>query len=241
MNNMQKSIDMLNDKKLFEMMIKYHSTIIGLLVNKKIITKEDDKFMLNDNNCDDEILNGLMSISFSNNFPSNELIALFTVENIQQNIDKWSEPQENKFLTMQRTPDVNYHFYQVITQWDIFSKAKDIPLTYELAKYLSGIEIKTGGLYIESDGGTIEVDQRFPVDNGLKIFSHHNFVDLENVIKCVDDEKTCDILIKNHNSDVIKSLLNMFFKDYSMGNYIEVINRQKDWDETDEFKDNEIE
>ena len=232
---------MLSEKKLYEIMIKYHSTIIGLLVHKKIAVKADDKIDLGEDNLIDELMNDLMSVSFINASPSNELTALFTLDNIQQNKDKWSEPLENKFLTMHRTPDVNYHFYQVITQWDIFSRGNKIPLTFELAKYLSCIEIKTGGLYIESDGGTIEVDQRFPTDNGLKLFSHHNFVNMENVIKCIDDEKTCDILIKNHNSDVIKSLLNMFFKDYSMGNYIEVINRQKDWDETDEFKDNEIE
>lgn len=94
-------------------------------------------------------------------YPYDELTPEFTIERIQNNIEEWSEIIENKFLTMRRTPDTNYYYYWVKTQWDIYRNRKNIPLTYELAKYLSTIDIKIGGTYMESDGGYMEEDHRF--------------------------------------------------------------------------------
>lgn len=174
-----------------------------------------------------------------NSFPYDELTPEFTTESIQRHIDDWSIPLREKFLTMRRTPDTNYYYYYVETQWDIYSNRKNIPLTYELAKYLSGIEIKIGGTYMISDGGTIEEDLRFPVFNGLEWFSHHHIASYNDIMMCLVDDEIVDVLLVNHNSDLIKAIIDIFFKDYSIKDYIDIINRQKDWDEIDTFYDDE--
>jgi hypothetical protein len=104
-----------------------------------------------------------------------------------------------------------------------------------LAKYLSGIEIKIGGTYMESDGGTIEEDLRFPVFNGLQLFSHHHIASYKDIMMCLADDEVADIMLVNHNSDMINAIVDLFFKDYSVKDYIDIINRQKDWDVIDEF------
>lgn len=173
-----------------------------------------------------------------NAFPYDELTPEFTIENIQQHKNDWSKPIRKKLLTMRRTPDTNYYYYYIETQWDIYSNRKNIPLTYELAKYLSGIEIKIGGTYMESDGGTIEEDLRFPVFNGLQWFSHHHIASYKDIMMCLADDEVADIMLANHNSDMINAIIDLFFKDYSVKDYIEIINRQKEWDVIDEFYDN---
>lgn len=175
-----------------------------------------------------------------NSFPYDELTPEFTIENIQQHINDWSIPLREKFLTMRRTPDTNYYYYYVETQWDIYSNRKNIPLTYELAKYLSGIEIKIGGIYMKSDGGTIEEDQRFPIFNGLQWFSHHHIASYKDIMMCLTDDEIANILLVNHNSDLIKAIIEIFFKDYSVKDYIEIVNRQKDWDVIDKYYDDEL-
>jgi hypothetical protein len=161
-----------------------------------------------------------------NAFPYDELTPEFTIENIQQHKNDWSKPIRKKLLTMRRTPDTNYYYYYIETQWDIYSNRKNIPLTYELAKYLSGIEIKIGGTYMESDGGTIEEDLRFRVFNGLQWFSHHHIASYKDIMMCLADDEVADIMLANHNSDMINAIIDLFFKDYSVKDYIEIINRQ---------------
>lgn len=179
-------------------------------------------------------------INNPNNFPYDELTSKFTIENIHQHMYEWSEPLRDSFLTMHRTPDTNYYYYYVETQWDIFSKRNNIPLTYELAKYLAGIEIKIGGTYIEADDGTIEEDQRFPVFNGLQLFSHHHIASHKDILLCIEDGKVADVMLANNNSDLVNAIMELFFKDYAIKDYIEIINRQKDWDVIDVFSDDEI-
>ena len=166
-------------------------------------------------------------------YPYDELTPEFTIDNIQKNIERWSEVIENKFLTMRRTPDTNYHYYLVITQWDIYRNRKNIPLTYPLAKYLSKIDIKLGGTYMESDGGYMEEDHRFPVYNGLEAFSSHHIDTKQDIENILEDENIANILFDyNHsiNMDLLYYAIGIFFKDYPLKEYLNVINQLKDWD-----------
>ena len=168
-------------------------------------------------------------------YPYDELTPEFTIERIQNNIEKWSEVIENKFLTMRRTPDTNYSYYWVKTQWDVYRNSKNIPLTYELAKYLSTIDIKIGGTYMESDGGYMEEDHRFPVYNGLEAFSSHHINSKEDMNKILNDANVAIILLNGGNLDMLYYTIELFFKDFSVQEYIDVINQLKNWDVIKEF------
>lgn len=166
-------------------------------------------------------------------YPYDELTPEFTIDNIQKNIERWSEVIDNKFLRMQRTPDTNYRYYLAITQWDIYIDRKNIPLTYPLAKYLSKIDIKLGGTYMESDGGYMEEDHRFPVYNGLEAFSSHHIDTKQDIENILEDENIANILFDyNHsiNMDLLYYAIGIFFKDYPIEEYLNVINQLKDWD-----------
>lgn len=177
-------------------------------------------------------------------YPYDELTPEFTKERIQDNIKEWSKVIKNKFLTMRRTPDTNYHYYLVITQWDIYKNRKNIPLSFELAKYLSTIDIKIWGTYMESDGGYIEVDNRFSVYNGLEAFSLHHIDTIEDMDKIIEDKHIATILLDythSVNLDLLYYTIRKFFKDYSLEEYIDVINQLKDWDVLKEFYGDEEE
>ena len=177
-------------------------------------------------------------------YPYDELTPEFTIDNIQKNIERWSEVIANKFLTMRRTPDTNYHYYLVITQWDIYRNRKNIPLTYPLAKYLSKIDIKLGGTYMESDGGYMEEDHRFPVYNGLEAFSSHHIDTKQDIENILEDENIANILFDyNHsiNMDLLYYAIGIFFKDYPLKEYLNVINQLKDWDVVKEYYGDEEE
>jgi hypothetical protein len=123
----------------------------------------------------------------------------------------------------------------VITQWDIYRNRKNIPLTYELAKYLSSIDIKIGGTYMESDGGYMEEDHRFPVYNGLDAFSSHHIDTKEDMEKILEDENVANILLNGANLNLLYYIIGVFFKDFSLQEYIDVINQLKDSDVIKEF------
>ena len=166
-------------------------------------------------------------------YPYDELTSEFTIDNIQENVEKWSEIIENKLLTVQRTPDTNYHHYTAINQWDIYRNRKNIPLTYSLAKYLSKIDIKLGGTYMKSDGTYMEEDDRFPVYNGLEAFSSHHIDTKQDIENILEDESVANILLDyNHsiNMDLLYYAIGNFFKDYPLKEYLNVINQLKDWD-----------
>lgn len=171
-------------------------------------------------------------------YPYDELTPEFTIDRIKNNIEEWSKVLENKFLTMRRTPDTNYHYYWVKTQWDVYSNRKNIPLTYDLAKYLSGIEIKLGGTYMESDGGYMEEDHRFPIYNGLAAFSSHHIDTEKDMEEMLKDEEITDIVFGISNStniDLLYYAIELFFQDYSLREYIGIVNRLKDWDVVKEY------
>lgn len=171
-------------------------------------------------------------INNEHDFPYDDLIPEFTIENIKINITEWSKPLRNIFLTMLRTSDTNYHFYYAETQWDIFRSRINIPLNYELAKYLSGIEIKIGGTFVMGDDVYMEEDHRFPVFNGLEVFAEHHLASFHDKMMCLEDEEILDILLcpeKTTNIDLVKTIITLFFKDYTIKDYIDIINKQKDW------------
>lgn len=177
-------------------------------------------------------------------FPYDKLSPYFTIESVQLNREVWSSVIDNKFLTMRRTPDTNYHYYLVITQWDEYRNRNNIPLTYALAKYLSTIDIKIGGSYVESDGGYIEEDHRFPVYNGLEAFSLHHIDTKQDLDNILEDENLANILLDythSINLDLLYYSIEKFFKDYPLNEYLIVINRLKDWDVVKVFYGNEEE
>lgn len=177
-------------------------------------------------------------------FPYDELTPYFTIESIQLNREVWSRVIENKFITMRRTPDTNYYLYLVKTQWDEYRNRNNIPLTYALAKYLATIDIEIGGSYIESDGGYIEEDHRFPVYNGLEAFSSHHIDTEQELDNILEDENLANILLDythSINLDLLYYSIEKFFKDYPLNEYIIVVNRLKDWDVVKVFYGNEEE
>ncbi len=179
-----------------------------------------------------------VNVSNLHPYPYDELTPEFTIERIENNIEEWSKVLENKFLTMRRTPDTNYHYYWVKTQWDVYSNRKNIPLTYDLAKYLSHIDIKLGGTYMESDGGYMEEDHRFPIYNGLAAFSSHHIDSEKDMEAMLIDPQITDILFGFSNStniDLLYYAIELFFKDYSLGEYIGIVNQLKDWDVVKEY------
>lgn len=171
-------------------------------------------------------------------YPYDELAKEFTIERIRDNIKKWSNVIEEKFIDMRRTPDTNYHFYAVITQWDIYKKRNNIPLTYELAKYLSTIDITLGGEYMDSDGGYIEEDNRFPKINGLEAFSSHHIDTKKDIVKILDDEEIAYTLLDYNNRinlDLLYYAIETFFKDFPLKDYISIVNQLKDWDAVEDY------
>ena len=183
-------------------------------------------------------------VSNSHLYPYDELTPEFTIENIQGNIDNWAKVIKNECYRVRWTPDTNYHYYRAINQWDIFSSRKNIPLTYELAKYLSTIDIKVGGTYIESDGSFMEEDNRFPVLNGLVAFSSHHIDSTIDMEKILEDGDVANVLLDwNHsiNIDLLYYAIGRFFKDYPLNEYISIINCLKDWNLVKDFREDKIE
>lgn len=171
-------------------------------------------------------------------YPYDELTKEFTIEKIRDNTKEWSNVIEEKFITMRRTPDTNYHYYAVITQWDVLKRRNNIPLTYELAKYLSTIDITLGGEYMDSDGGYIEEDNRFPIINGLEAFSSHHIDTKKDIEKILEDEKIAYTLLDYNNRinlDLLYYAIETFFKDYPLKDYISIVNRLKDWDAVEDY------
>ena len=97
---------------------------------------------------------------------------------------------------------------------------------------------------MESDGGYMESDNRFPVCNGLESFSSHHIDTIQDMERIIEDKQVPNILLDyNHsiNMDMLYYTIRKFFKDYSLEEYIDVINQLKDWDVVKEFYGDEEE
>lgn len=184
-------------------------------------------------------INNFWDIIYHNKkYPYDELNKDFTVENIIKNINEWSTPIKDIFKTTRRTPDTNYTYYDVETQWDIYKQRVNIPLTYEIAKLLHSKEIEFGGSFVESDGGYIEEDYRHPLINGLLAFSEHHFLSLEDAIKCYNDIEMRDVFLNPMNPtnlDLVDMLISYFLYNYSLEDYLWIINKFKDWDNINHY------
>ncbi len=178
-------------------------------------------------------------VSYGHEFDYDELSKEFTIENIKENWKNWSIPIENKFIGMRRTPDINYHYYMVITKWDELYMHKNVPLTYELARYLQSIDITIGGAYCESDGGYLEEDHRNQVYNGLKFFTNHHIETEEDIIKIVNDVTLLEPFLKlgnTCNEDIVSYMINVFFSKTNLQDYLDIVNQMKEWDTIRNFE-----
>ena len=138
-----------------------------------------------------------------------------------------------------RTPDTNYHYYMVITKWDELYMHKNVPLTYELAKYLQSIHITIGGTYCESDGGYLEEDYRNQVYNGLELFTNHRIESEEDIVNIVNDTTLLESFLKMGNScneDIISYMINVFFSKTNLHDYLDIVNKKKEWDTIRNFE-----
>lgn len=173
------------------------------------------------------------TVCYKKDFDYDPLTREFNIKNISENLVTWSQEITTKFLLNKRTPDTNYHYYEVITKWDILSRHINIPLTYELAKYLYGLDITIGGTYSLADGISMEDDNRWPSVNGLFLFKNHHFENIAEMEKIIEDDELLETILNiEHecNKDIIKYLVKVFFERISLKQYIEIVNRLKDWD-----------
>ena len=177
-------------------------------------------------------------VSYDHDFDYEELSKEFTIDNIKKNLKNWSTPIENKFIGMHRTPDTNYYYYWVLTKWDEMYTHKNIPLTYELAKFLKSIDITIGGTYCKSDGGYIEEDHRNQVWNGLKFFTDHYIESEKDMIRIINDVELLDSFLKTENTcneEIVSFMVDYFFNKTCLQEYLDIINQMKDWDSIREF------
>ena len=173
------------------------------------------------------------TVTYEHDFDYDELNKEFTIENIKENLNNWAAPIKNEYLYMRRTSDTNYYYYRVITKWDELSMRKNIPLTYELAKYLQSLKITIGGTFCESDGGSLEEDSRNQKYNGLKLFTHHHIESKEDIVKIVNDTKLLKYFLELENTcneDIVSYMNKVFFSKTNLQEYIDIINEMKDWD-----------
>ena len=157
----------------------------------------------------------------------------FTIENIQTHKKEWNEQLEDKFLTVQRTPDTNYHYHAVFTMWDYFCGNEAVRLTYELSKYLQTINVTFGGMYILEDGLNVGEDHRFQKYNGLDAFSGHQISNVEEIEKICNDAELLDMFINRKmgqpNICIVDYLIDRFFNNFALEDYLSIVNQMKNW------------
>lgn len=196
------------------------------------LTIPDYKKLLEDYNASLDIL---LKMKDGGEQPHNAYSSFFTIDNIQKNLREWDEILENKFITNRRTPDTNYHYHRAYTMWDYFSQNASVTLTYELSKYLQTITVNIGGMYIMEDGCYLGEDHRNQKFNGFYLFANHKISSNEEIEKICNDSELLDAFMKKANTDIIDYLIDAFFKDYKVEDYISIINNLKDWSQVHEF------
>ncbi len=192
----------------------------------------DYKKLLKDHNADPDIL---LKMKDGGEQPHDAYSSFFTIDNIQKNLREWDKILDNKFITNRRTPDTNYHYHRAYTMWDYYSQNASVTLTYELSKYLETITVNIGGMYIMEDGCYLGEDHRNQKFNGLYLFANHKISSIEEIEKICNDSDLLDAFMQNANTDIIDYLIDVFFKDYKVEDYISIINNMKDWSQVHEF------
>ena len=155
-----------------------------------------------------------------------------SVELIKKHIDSWNEQLYEYHDHMQRTPDVNYHFYKRITMWNILSEEGTFLLTYDLCKYLISIDVIIGGSYTIEDRDFLTEDiPNYPI-NALKLFSNRDVLNDEEFDKIIHDESIIDFLLTNSTKTydnknyvtgvIIDKLILKFFSDFPFEKFQEL-------------------
>lgn len=178
------------------------------------------------------------TICYNRHFPYDELSKDFTLDNIRKNFKEWSTHIRRKFITTKRTPDTNYSFYRVMTKWDYFADNDNVPLTYEIARYLKDVRITIGGSIVETDTGFIEEDETNKEINGLFLFSSHHIDSITDIEKIINDEDLIEAFFAHNclvNEDITKYLVDVFFDKVSIEDYLSLVNNMKDWDNIKEI------
>lgn len=173
------------------------------------------------------------TLCYNRHFPYDELSKEFTLDNIKENLTEWSTHIRRKFITTRRTPDTNYSFYRVITKWDVLADNDNVPLTYDIARYLKDVKITIGGSIIETDTGYIEEDDTNKEVNGLFLFSSHHIDSVTDIENIINDEDLLEALFAPSclvNEDVTKYMVDIFFNKVSIEDYLSLVNNMNDWD-----------
>ena len=173
------------------------------------------------------------TLCYNRHFPYDELSKEFTLDNIKENLTEWSTHIRRKFITTRRTPDTNYSFYRVITKWDVLADNDNVPLTYDIARYLKDIKITIGGSIIETDTGYIEEDDTNKEVNGLFLFSSHHIDSVTDIENIINDEDLLEALFAPSclvNEDVTRYMVDIFFNKVSIEDYLSLVNNMNDWD-----------
>lgn len=222
--------------KLFYNMIKYHPTFVGWLIYNHLVKKEEDELVIReDNTITDYLLENPLK---EYDFPYDELTHEFTIENIKKKQLEWSEIIKTEYSDTYRSGKDYHVCYSYVNQWKIFMNKREIPLTYELAKCLSEIEIKVGGYREQSTGGYIEFDEKYYYFNGLFAFLDHRFASIKELERCIDDSHILNIILgqdKKVNIDIVKYITDKFFHIYTLIEYLEIVNNLKDWYDINQF------
>lgn len=150
---------------------------------------------------------------------------ILSVDNIEKNKEEWSKAIGTELDYIQRTSDTNYHYTKVITTWDNIAKNPYVYLTYELCKYLKDKTIIIGGIVETIDSEWCSPDKYiFEPIHALSLFSNKKIVNEQNLEMIFEDKDLLIYMIECGNICVIDHFIDNFFADYSISNYLEIIN-----------------
>ena len=158
---------------------------------------------------------------------NNAYSIFFTPENILSNFSKWNEIiVDGAFSHTHRlSRDHYFYVYNVKTMWNFFNENKNLCLSYEICKVLSELTITIGGSYEKEYDEQDYYDDGFHSKsiNALEYFSNHTFSNDEEIEKLICDEDLLDVMLNYNNETIIEYCLNVFFQNYSVGKFMEVV------------------
>lgn len=158
---------------------------------------------------------------------NNAYSIFFTPENILSNLSDWNEViVDGAFSHTHRlSRDHYFYVYNVKTMWNYFNENEDLCLNYEICKVLSEISITIGGSYEKEYDNQDYYDVGFHSKslNALEYFSNHKFSNDEEIEKLICDEELMGIMLNYNNETIIEYCLNVFFRDYSVDKFLDVV------------------
>lgn len=161
--------------------------------------------------CEKHGFEGLKNLSYTCDFSKNL---------IKKSRSRWNKTSFEYFSHMQRTSDTNYHYYKIVTTWDLLSKQETILLTYDLCKYLRSINVVIGGTYVLEDGHYYSqaMSSNNTTVNGLILFRNRDVLNNEEYEKIINDVDIVEFLLANADpsnyiaGSIIDKLIMTFFK-----------------------------